>query len=196
MARMTKKTVARTALVEVLAKRGARLAERDDIAAVVRGYFQRAGIHFCEREVKGKIFLFGNFSNDDGVVSIVTWAMSVSDDLIVMSCTIPLRVPESKRTAVALYANEVNAEGHGIGTLLLDNENGGFRYQRDLLPSALKSDPDDILSGHFLLAVRTMMACSTKVLEIIMDASPLAALDVASAAKKGTTRPSALCAEG
>ena len=178
MARMTKKTKARTALVEVLAERGARLAERDELAAVVRGCFQRAGSHFCEREGEGRIFFSGNFSTDEGVVSIIPWAMSVSDDLIVMSCTIPLRVPESKRDVVALYANEVNVEGHGIGTLLLDNENGGFRYQRDLLPSALKSDPDDVLSGHFLLAMGTMMACSTKVLEIIMDASRLTAPEV------------------
>ncbi len=53
---------------------------------------------------------------------------------------------------------------------MFDNENEGFRYQRDLLPSALKSDPDDVLRRHFLLAMGTMMACSTRFLEIIMDA--------------------------
>ena len=170
MARMTKKTVARTALVEVLAARGAQLAERDENAAVVRGCLQRAGTHFCERGEGDKIFFSGNYLADEGMVSIIPWAMSVSDDLVLMTCAIPLRVPESKRDAIALYANRINAEGHGIGTLLFDIENGGFRYQRDLLPSSLKSDPDDVLSNHFLLAMGTIMACSTEVLEIIMDA--------------------------
>ena len=116
MARMTKKTVARTALVEALAARGAQLAERDEITAVVRGCLQRSGMHFCEREVDGRIFFSGDFLTDESVVLIIPWAISVSDDLIVISCTIPLRVPKSKRDAIALYANEVNAEGHGIGT--------------------------------------------------------------------------------
>ena len=144
MARMTKKTVARTALVEALAARGAQLAERDEITAVVRGCLQGSGMHFCEREVDGRIFFSGDFLTDESVVLIIPWAISVSEDLIVISCTIPLRVPKSKRDAIALYANEVNAEGHGIGTVLFDNETEGFRYQRDLLPSALKSNPD----GH------------------------------------------------
>ena len=170
MARMTKKKVARTALLEVLAERGQRLAERDETAAAVRGCLQKAGTHFCEREEDGKILFSGDFLADGGVVFIIPWAISVSDDLVLVTCIMPLRVPKSKRDAIALYANNVNAEGHGIGTLLFDNENGGFRYQRDLVPSALKSDSDDVLSRHFLLAMGTMMACSTRVLEIVMDA--------------------------
>ena len=49
---MTKKNAARTALVEVLAERAERLAERDEIAAVVRDCFQRAGTHFRERRLR------------------------------------------------------------------------------------------------------------------------------------------------
>lgn len=170
MARTTKKNMARTALVEVLAERGKQLAVRDELAAVVRECFQRTETHFCERVEDDKIFFSGDLSTDEGIISIIPWAMSVSDDLIMLACTIPLRVPESKRNEIALFANEMNAEGHGIGTLLFDKDSGGVRYQRDLLPSALKSDPDDVLSQHFLLAMGTIMACSSRVLEIIMDA--------------------------
>ena len=169
MSRKTKKTEARTALVEVLAARSAQLAERDANAAIVREYLLRNEMHFCEREEEGKMFFSGTYFTDEGTVSIVPWAMSVSDDLVLMTCAIPLRVPEAKRDAVALYANRLNVDGHGIGTLLFDSENGGFRYQRDLLPSALKSNPDAVLSNHFLLAMGTMTACSTGMLEIIMD---------------------------
>lgn len=169
MARRTKKTEARTALVDVLAARSAQLAECDANAAIVREYLLRNEMHFCEREEEGKMFFSGTYFTDEGTISIIPWAMSVSDDLVLMTCAIPLRVPEAKRDAVALYANRLNVDGHGIGTLLFDSENGGFRYQRDLLPSALKSNPDAVLSNHFLLAMGTMTACSTGVLEIIMD---------------------------
>ena len=169
MARMTKKMSARTALVGALVARGAQLAERDVNAAIVREYLLRNEMHFCEREEEGKMFFSGTCFTDEGTVSIIPWAMSVSDDLVLMTCAIPLRVPEAKRDAVALYANRLNVDGHGIGTLLFDSENGGFRYQRDLLPSALKSNPDDVLGNHFLLAMGTMTACSTGMLEIIMD---------------------------
>ena len=39
-------------MVEVLAERAERLAERDEIAAVVRDCFQRAGTHFRERRLR------------------------------------------------------------------------------------------------------------------------------------------------
>ena len=171
MARMTKKTEARTALVEVLAARSAQLAERDENAAIVRGFLKRLDASFSESEEDGKICFTGNYRTDEGMVSIIPWTMSVSDDLILLSCTIPLRVPESKHDAIALYANRLNADDRIIGAIFLGegDENGGFRYRRDILPSALKPDPDAVLSGHLLLAMETMAACSTALLEIVMD---------------------------
>ena len=59
MARRTKKTEARTALVEVLAARSAQLAERDENAAVVRRFFQWAKGDFFEREEDGNNMLLG-----------------------------------------------------------------------------------------------------------------------------------------
>ena len=173
MARMTKKTKARTALVEVLAARSAQLAERDANAAVVRGFIKFTKGDFCESVEDGKICFSGNYLTDVGMVSIIPWEISVSDDLVMLSCTLPLRVPESKQDAVALYANRINADKNMVGTLFLgnDKENGGFQYRRDILPSALKSDPNVVLGGHLLYAMDTMAECFTGVLEIIMDAT-------------------------
>lgn len=171
MARMTKKISARTALVEILAARSAQLAERDENAAVVRGFLKRIDASFSESVEDGKICFAGDYRTDEGMVSIIPWEMSVSDELVLLSCTMPLRVPESKHDAVALYANRMNADNRMIGTLFFDNENGGFRYRREMLPSALKSDPDVVLSDHLLFAMETMAACSTEVLDIIMDAT-------------------------
>ena len=173
MARMTKKISARTALVEVLAARSAQLAERDENAAIVRGFLKRMDASFSESEEDGKICFAGDYLTKEGMVSIIPWDMSVSDNLVMMSCTMPLRVPESKHDAVALYANRINADDHIVGTLFFDDdkENGGFRYRRDILPSALKSDPDVVLGGHLLFAMETMEVCSTALLEIIMDAT-------------------------
>ena len=173
MARMTKKTEARTALVEVLAARSAQLAERDANAAAVRGFIKWTKGDFFESEEDGKICFSGNYLTGEGMVSIIPWEISVSDDLVMLSCTLPLRVPESKQDAVALYANRINADKHMVGTIFLgnDKENDGFQYRRDILPSALKSDPNVVLGGHLLYAMDTMAECFTGVLEIIMDAT-------------------------
>ena len=173
MARKTKKMSARTALVEVLAARSMQLAERDANAAVVRRFIQWAKGDFFEREEDGKICFSGNYSTDVGMVSLIPWEFSVSDDLVLLTCTLPLRVPESKQDAVALYANRINADKHIVGTLFLgnDKENDGFQYRRDILPLALKSDPNTVLGGHLLLAMDILTECFTGVLEIIMDAT-------------------------
>jgi hypothetical protein len=171
MARKTKKAEARTALVEALAARAAQLAERDANAAVVREFLKRIDASFSESVEDGKICFEGNYLTDEGLVSILPWKVSVSDDLVMLSCRMPLRVPESKRTAIAVFANEFNAEGSGIGTLFVSKKDGAFQYQHDLPPLALKSDPDAALGDNFLIAMDTMTACSTALLEIIMDAS-------------------------
>ena len=85
MARMTKKTEARTALVEVLAARSAQLAERDANAAAVRGFIKWTKGDFFESEEDGKICFSGNYLTGEGMVSIIPWEISVSDDLVMLS---------------------------------------------------------------------------------------------------------------
>lgn len=170
MARMTKKTVARRALVEVLMARSAQLTERDRNAEIVRKSLRKDELPFCEWEKNGDLYFSGTYLAEEGVVSIIPWVMLVSEDRVVLSGIFPLRVPTSRHNNMLLFLNEINTKAKGFGMFLLETEIGCVRCQRDLSAMALRAAPEGILGNELSLTVETVMACSTDMLEVMMDA--------------------------
>jgi len=168
MARMTNKTVARRALVKVLAARSAQLAERDRNAAIVRKCLQKDELPFYEWEQSGEIYFSGTYFADEGVVSFIPWVMVVSENRVMMNGVFPLRVPSSRNINMLIFLNEINAEVSGM--FLLDTEIGQVRCQHELLSVTLRADPENALDNGFHLVTETVMMCSKEMLEVMMDA--------------------------
>lgn len=168
MARKTKKTVARRALVKVLAARSAQLAERDRNAAIVRKCLQKDELPFYEWEQNGEIYFSGTYFADEGVVSFIPWVMVVSEDRVMMNGIFPLRVPSSRNINMLIFLNEINDKVPGM--FLLDTEIGQVTCQRELLSVTLRADPENALDNGFHLVTETVMMCSKEMLEVMMDA--------------------------
>ncbi len=168
MTRNTNKTMARTALVKVLAARSAQLAERDRNAAIVRKCLQKGELPFYEWEQNGEIYFSGTYFADEGVVSFIPWVMVVSENRVMMNGIFPLRVPSSRNINMLIFLNEINAEVSGM--FLLDTEIGQVTCQRELLSVTLRADPENALDNGFHLVTETVMMCSKEMLEVMMDA--------------------------